>query len=114
MEMRASFIFSLITLPLLLVSGCQADLQPIDGFYRYGHEVNTVCTGAPEACYWLVDTPDEIRQQLKQQVADKPPYTPVCLKLIAELSVEKADGFGLDYDGSISVTQLLGDCDGLR
>jgi heat shock protein HslJ len=112
--MIASFKYSLATLLLLLTTGCQAGAQQIDGFYRYGHEVNSVCTGIPEACYWLVDTADEMRQQLKQQVADKPPYTPVCLKLIAELSDEKADGFGLDYDGSIRIVQLLGGCDGVK
>jgi heat shock protein HslJ len=112
--MIASFKYSLATLLLLLTTGCQAGLQQIDGFYRYGHEVNSVCTGEPEACYWLVDTADEMRQQLKQQVAGKPPYTPVCLKLIAELSDEKADGFGLDYDGSIRIVQLLGGCDGVK
>ena len=112
--MIVSFKYRLATLLLLLTTGCQAGLQKIDGLYRYGHEVNTVCTGVPEACYWLVDTPDELRQRLKQQVAGKPPYTPVCLKLIAELSDEKADGFGLDYDGSIRVVQLLGGCDGVK
>ena len=112
--MIANFKYGLATLLLLLTTGCQAGPQQIDGLYRYGHEVNTVCTGVPEACYWLVDTPDELRQRLKQQVAGKPPYTPVCLKLIAELSDEKADGFGLDYDGSIRVVQLLGGCDGVK
>ena len=112
--MIVSYKYRLATLLLLLTTGCQAGLQQIDGLYRYGHEVNTVCTGVPEACYWLVDTPDEMRQQLKQQVTGKPPYTPVCLKLIAELADEKADGFGLDYDGSIRVVQLLGGCDGVK
>jgi hypothetical protein len=42
--MRTSFEFRLIMLLLLPTSGCQAGLQQIDGFYRYGHEVNTVCT----------------------------------------------------------------------
>ena len=109
-----SYQYRLATVLLLLTTGCQAGQQQIDGFYRYGHEVNTVCTGVPEACYWLVDTPDEMRQRLKQQVAGKPPYTPVCLKLIAELSDEKAAGFGLDYDGSIRVVQLLGGCDDVK
>ncbi len=112
--MIVSFKYRLATLFMLLTTGCQAGLQQIDGFYRYGHEVNSVCTGVPEACYWLVDTPEELRQRLKQQVAGKPPYAPVCLKLIAELSDEKADGFGLDYDGSIRVVQLLGGCDGVK
>ena len=112
--MIVSFKYGLATVLLLLASGCQVGLQQIDGFYRHGHEVNTVCAGRPEACYWLVDTPDEIRQRLKQQVAGKPPYTPVCLKLIAEISDEKADGFGLDYDGSIRVAQLLGGCDDVK
>jgi heat shock protein HslJ len=112
--MIANFKFSLATLLLLLTTGCQAGSQQIDGLYRYGHEVNSVCTGEPEACYWLVDTAGEMRQRLKQQVADKPPYTPVCLKLIAELSDQKADGFGLDYDGSIRVEQLLGSCNGVK
>ena len=109
-----SYKYRLATVLLLLTTGCQAGQQQIAALYRYGHEVNTVCTGEPEACYWLVDTSDEMRQQLKQQVAGKPPYTPVCLKLIAELADEKADGFGLDYDGSIRVAQLLGGCDGVK
>jgi len=95
---------------LLLATGCDAAPQPIEGFYRYGHEVNTVCTVEPEACYWLVDTDAEIRQQLKLRVVDLAPYTAVCVKLLAQLSPQKADGFGLDYDGSISVRELLGDC----
>jgi len=95
----------------LLATGCNAAPQPIEGFYRYGHEVNTLCTGVPEACYWLVDTDAEIRQQLKRQVTDLAPYTPVCVKLLAQLSTQKADGFGLDYDGSIRVQKLLGRCD---
>jgi heat shock protein HslJ len=70
-----------------------------------------VCIGDPKRCYWLVDTSDENRQKLKQQVAGKPPYTEVCLNLIAEMFAEKADGFGQDYDGSIRVQQVLGPCD---
>ena len=95
-------VFLLVALP------CGAAPQPIEGFYRFGHEVNTVCAGAPEKCYWLVDTDAEIRQQLKQQVTALPPYTPVCLRLEAELSPQKADGFGLDYNGSVRVAKLLG------
>jgi hypothetical protein len=113
-NMTATFKFSLATLLLLLTIGCRAGLQQLNGMYRYGHEVNTVCTGVPEACYWLVDTPEEMRQRLKKQVEGKPPYTPVCLKLIAELSNQKAGGFGRDYDGSIRVTQLLGGCAGVK
>jgi heat shock protein HslJ len=85
--------------------------QQIEGFYRYGHEVNTVCTGQPEFCYWLVDTADNLRRQLKQEVAGLAPYTAVCLRLEAELSPQKADGFGRDYDGSIRVLEILGRCD---
>ena len=70
-----------------------------------------VCIGDPKSCYWLVDTSEENRQKLKQQVAGKPPYTEVCLNLIAEMFAEKADGFGQDYDGSIRVQQVLGPCD---
>jgi heat shock protein HslJ len=94
----------------LLSSACQSGPQPVRGLYSFGHEVNVVCTGDPESCYWLVDTSDEVRQKLKQQVAGKPPYTEICLNLIAELFAEKADGFGQDYDGSIRVQQMLGPC----
>jgi heat shock protein HslJ len=94
----------------LLSSACQSGPQPVRGLYSFGHEVNVVCVGDPESCYWLVDTSDEIRQKLKQQVAGKPPYTEICLNLIAELFAEKADGFGQDYDGSIRVQKMLGPC----
>ncbi|MGB5329981.1 MAG: META domain-containing protein [Gammaproteobacteria bacterium] len=95
----------------LLSSACQSGPQQVQGLYSFGHEVNVVCVGDPKSCYWLVDTSAEIRQKLKQQVADKPPYTEVCLNLIAELFAKKADGFGQDYDGSIRVQQMLGTCD---
>lgn len=95
----------------LLCSACQSGPQQLQGRYSFGHEVNVVCIGNPQRCYWLVDTSDEIRQKLKQQVAGEPPYAGVCLNLIAELSDEKADGFGQDYDGSIRVQQMLGRCD---
>jgi heat shock protein HslJ len=95
---------------LLLAAACRADPQPIEGMYRYGHEVNTVCTGEPEACYWLVETDAETRRQLQQQVQGLAPYAPVCLSLLAELSSRRADGFGLDYDGSIRVLELPGPC----
>lgn len=95
----------------LLSSACQSGPQQVQGRYSFGHEVNVVCIGDQQSCYWLVDTSDEVRQKLKQQVAGKPPYTEVCLNLIAELFVEKADGFGQDYDGSIHVQQMLGPCD---
>jgi len=98
-------------LPLLMATGCVAAAQPITGFYRYGHEVNTVCTGSPEACYWLVDTAPEVRQQLRRQVAGLAPYTAVCVRLTAEISKHRADGFGLDYAGSIRVLEVLGHCD---
>ena len=94
----------------LLSSACQSGPQQVQGRYSFGHEVNVVCIGDPQSCYWLVDTSDEIRRNLKQQVVGKPPYTPVCLNLIAELSTAKADGFGQDYDGSIRVQQMLGPC----
>jgi heat shock protein HslJ len=102
-------IFALL---LLTVTACVSAPQQIQGFYRFGHEVNTVCSGEPELCYWLVDTAPELRAQLKQQVTGLAPYTPVCLRLKAELSTQKADGFGLDYDGSIRVLELIGGCDG--
>jgi heat shock protein HslJ len=95
----------------LLSSACQAGLQQLQGMYTFGHEVNVVCLGDPKSCYWLVDTSDENRQKLKQQVAGKPPYTGVCLNMVAELYAQKADGFGQDYDGSIRVQQVLGPCD---
>jgi heat shock protein HslJ len=82
----------------------------IEGLYRFGHEVNTVCSGDPVRCYWLVDTSPEIRRQLKKQVEELAPYTPVCVRLSAEISQQKADGFGRDYDGSIRVLELLGRC----
>ena len=97
---------------LASAAACQAGPRQIEGDYRFGHEVNTVCTGEPEACYWLVDTEPEIRDELKQRVAGLPPYTPVCLQLIAELSEEKAGGFGRDYDGSVRVRQVIGPCAG--
>ena len=96
---------------LLVVTACVAAPRQIEGFYQFGHEVNVVCTGEPELCYWLVETAPELRQQLKQQVSGLDPYTPVCLRLEAELSAQKADGFGLDYDGSIRVLDLIGGCD---
>jgi heat shock protein HslJ len=95
----------------MLSNACQSGAQQMQGRYSFGHEVNVVCIGDPENCYWLVDTSDEIRRQLKQQVVGKPPYTPVCLNLIAELFAQKATGFGQDYDGSIRVQQLVGYCD---
>lgn len=98
-------------LVLLMAIGCTATAQPITGFYRYGHEVNTVCTGNPEACYWLVDTAPEVRRELRQQVSGLAPYTAVCVTLMAEISKQKADGFGQDYAGSISVQEMLGRCD---
>jgi heat shock protein HslJ len=95
---------------MLVATVCVATPQQIEGYYRFGHEVNTVCSGAPEVCYWLVDTDAEVRQQLKQQVAGLAPYTPVCVRLSVEVSTDKADGFGGDYDGSIRVLELLGSC----
>ncbi len=96
---------------LLWVATCMAAPRQIEGYYRFGHEVNTVCSGDPERCYWLVDTTSEVRQQLKLLVENLAPYTPVCVKLAAEVSDEKADGFGRDYDGSVRVLELLGRCD---
>ena len=101
---------TLIMLLLTLTTACQASLRQIEGHYRYGHEDNTVCLGEPERCYWLVDTSPEVRAELKQRVTGLKPYTPVCLRLIAETSAEKATGFGADYDGSIRVQQVIGPC----
>ena len=103
-------IIALIALLLALTTACQAGLRQIEGQYRYGHEVNTVCLGEPERCYWLVDTSPEVRAELKQRVAGLKPYAPVCLMLIAETSAEKATGLGADYDGSIRVQQVIGPC----
>ena len=100
-----------IGLLLVVTAACVAAPKQVEGFYRFGHEVNTVCTGDPERCYWLVDTSAEVRQQLKRQVENLAPYTPVCVRLSAEVSEQKADGFGLDYDGSIRVLEMLGRCD---
>jgi heat shock protein HslJ len=95
---------------LLVAAICRADVLQIEGHYRFGHEVNTVCTGEPEACYWLVDSDAEVHRHLRQQVTALAPYTPVCLNLVAEISAAKADGFGRDYDGSIRVHEVLGRC----
>ena len=102
----------IIALQVLIATACVASPQQIEGYYRFGHEVNTVCSGDPELCYWLVDTDAEIRQQLKQQVVGLAPYTPVCVRLSAEVSSARADGFGADYDGSIRVLELAGRCVG--
>jgi heat shock protein HslJ len=111
LRQSAALITRIVTFGLLLfATACRAEPQRIEGMYRYGHEVNTVCTGEPEACYWLVDTDTETRRQLKSEVRGLAPYTPVCLTLLAELSSRRADGFGLDYDGSIRVFKLLGPC----
>jgi hypothetical protein len=96
---------------LFFAGACHSGPQQVQGQYQFGHEVNTVCTGNLEKYYWLVNTEPEIRQELKQQVADQPAYSPVCLNLMAELSDEKTDGFGQDYDGSIRVQQVVGRCD---
>ena len=101
---------SICLLLLLTPAPHAAVAEPIEGQYRFGHEVNTFCTGEPERCYWLVETAAEVREELKQQVAGLAPYTPVCLRLDAELSDEKADGFGQDYDGSVRVLKLIGPC----
>jgi heat shock protein HslJ len=110
---QAATLKARITALLLLsmTMGCVAAPQPITGFYRYGHEVNIVCIGSPEVCYWLVDTTPEVRRQLRQQVSGLAPYTAVCVRLRAEISKQKADGFGLDYAGSIRVLEMLGRCD---
>ncbi|MDC1287396.1 META domain-containing protein [Gammaproteobacteria bacterium] len=100
----------IIAMLMLAATTCAATPQQIEGYYRFGHEVNTVCSGDPQVCYWLVDTDTEIRQQLKQQVAGLAPYTPVCVRLSAEVSADRAVGFGRDYDGSIRVLELLGRC----
>ena len=55
----------LFALLMLVATACVATPQHIEGYYRFGHEVNTVCSGDPEVCYWLVDTDAEIRQQLR-------------------------------------------------
>ena len=97
-----------ICLALLVAGNLQAAAsQVIEGNYRFGHEVNSFCTGEPERCYWLVDTDAEVRDQMKAELSGLAPYTPVCLRLEAELSDEKADGFGRDYDGSIRVLKLM-------
>ena len=101
-----------ICLGFLVAGNLQvAASQVIEGNYRFGHEVNSFCTGEPERCYWLVDTDAEVRDQMKAELAGLAPYTPVCLRLEAELSDEKADGFGRDYDGSIRVLKLMGRCE---
>ena len=99
-----------IALLLLSTSVSAVAASKVEGFYRFGHEVNTVCNGNPEKCYWLVDTSAEVRDQLKQQVKDLEPYAPACVRLLAEISSQKADGFGADYDGSIRVLEFLGPC----
>jgi len=96
---------------LLLASGCDAQPRLVEGYYRFGHEVNVICTDEPENCYWLVDTAADVREALKRQVTGLAPYEPVCVRVEAQLSSQKADGFGRDYDGSISVKKLLGRCD---
>jgi heat shock protein HslJ len=58
-----------------------------------------------------VDTAPEVRRQLRRQVSGLAPYTAVCVRLVAEISQQKADGFGLDYDGSIRVLEMLGRCE---
>ena len=104
----ARLVLALLLLSTSAYAGGGA--SKIEGFYRFGHEVNTVCNGDPEQCYWLVDTSAEVRAQLKQQVKDLEPYAPACVSLLAEISSQKADGFGADYDGSIRVIEFLGPC----
>ena len=85
------------------------------GDYTFGHEVNTFCPQINSQCYWLgPDTRQTVREQLKTLYQKKSTglYKPVCVMIEGKIDRDTArTGFAVDYDGLITITRLVGDCD---
>lgn len=102
---------------LLLSAGCSAatESQRYRGDYTFGHEVNTFCPQINSQCYWLgPDTGQAVRAELKALYQAKTPglYKPVCMVIEGKIDRDTARiGFAADYDGLITITTLVGDCD---
>jgi hypothetical protein len=102
---------------LLLSAGCSAgtESQRYRGDYTNGHEVNIFCPQINSQCYWLgPDTSQPMRAELKALYGEKKPglYKPVCVVIEAKMDRDTArTGFAADYDGLMTITSLVGDCD---
>lgn len=106
-----------LLLMAVYAAGCHADSagQRYRGSYTLGHEVNTFCPEINSQCYWLgPDTSQSIREQLGGLYRQKSPglYKPVCLTVSGVIDRDSSrSGFAADYDGLITITQVVGGCE---
>ena len=90
-----------------ILGGC--DRSPaISARYYYGGEVNVVCPCSGGKCYWVRAEP-AIGNRLKDFVMRQTgqPYQAVYLRFHGHLLYEPGVGFAANYDGLMSVTEVL-------
>jgi hypothetical protein len=78
------------------------------GCYVWGHEVNVISPIDQDSAFWVIGSPDVLQQlRMKHDSLTTTPYEAVVADLIAMRSVERGDGFALDYDGLIEVLNIV-------
>jgi heat shock protein HslJ len=106
-----------LLLMAVYATGCHADGagQRYRGSYTLGHEVNTFCPEINSQCYWLApDTSQSVRDQLAELYRLQSPglYKPMCVIISGAIDRDSTrSGFAADYDGLITITQVVGGCE---
>lgn len=101
----------LLALAVLLAACTTPESTPSERFtgaYVWGHEVNTFQSCGEDEVYWVI-APAPILMQLQDHhssVAGKP-YHPIHITFIGNRLDDETDGFAIQYDGYIEVSELL-------
>jgi hypothetical protein len=92
--------------------GAESMQPPVDGYYVYGHEVNTFTPCASDSTYWVVGddrTPDSLRVTYFEWSAanQAEPYAPMFARFRGHVASDELDGFAEAYDGTFLVEEIV-------
>ena len=78
------------------------------GCYTFGHEVNVFKPAGVDSVHWVVGAQD-VLQQLRRthDSLTSKPYERVWVRVVAQPSSQKPDGFAQDYSGLIEIKRVL-------
>lgn len=98
----------LLVLAVVLLSACvRPELDQVyEGMYHWGAEVNSFTACNSKSSYWVSYNWAGIEMNNFYKKNNETPYQPMYIKFRGHLLNEKVDGFALDYDGLIRISEV--------
>lgn len=101
----------LLALAVLLVACTTPETTPgerFTGAYVWGHEVNTFQSCGEGNIYWVIASAPVLTQlQSNHNSVSAEPYNAIQITFLGHYLDEETDGFAMQYDGYIQVSELL-------